>query len=724
VVVAGIVFFADRRRSAWFAGMALLFGYLTTVISDVAPFTLAANAVLAVGALWFLARNRWVGIVYGAVLATYLAYALWVWRLDPWGDLRRLIWSTSYLDEATFRLRAAFLCLYWVLFTVGGLLVRREACAVGERNGLLTLNNAFYFILFSLLVHHAHPGEQWVFQFCFGGALLIASAIAYQRYQPERALMDALFLQGLAVATLGLISKLKGVNLVASLAVESLFLLWLARAMDLRWVAWLGRLVFGIAAGYAWSRLPRWNDPMIFGVFFTGATGLIGARLAKDGEKPWPVSGGALYYAIVSVVLMMTASGKYFEPVALPWVWPGLAVLVMLVGVLLRTRETVWLGNLPLVWAHLTFHLGNFGAVPVRWTVAQGLALIAVTLALGLMQWGRARANGNNTRASEGLVPYALVATLALIGLTVEQCPDRLVLATLGVEALVLLLAGLRLNEPVLRWLAVLPLAWAHGMYFPNHKAYPLDQGLGLVALTLGCGLLFWARERNDENETDRLARAQSVLWPFGLAAVAVAVVITFDYVPKEYRLPVLAGQGALLILSGLPVLRTLAIVPFVLGTLAFVGLSKYRLGTPTDAWLSAVLGWLFMIFAARVLRLRAVATGVADQTSLRLRAGIVGLATVVLLVGLNKLVPATLLTVAWAAGGFLLLALGFAVRERTYRIAGLVVLGFSFVRVIGYDFRKFETIYRILSFIGLGVILLLLAFLYTRNRERLAKWL
>jgi hypothetical protein len=614
--------------------------------------------------------------------------------------------------------------LYWVLFTVGGLLVRRAACAVGERNGLLTLNNAFYFILFSLLVHHAHPGEQWVFQFGFGGALLIASAIAYQRYQPERALMDALFLQGLAVATLGLISKLKGVNLVASLAVESLFLLWLARAMDLRWVAWLGRLVFGIAAGYAWSRLPRWSDPMIFGVLFAGAAGLIGARLAKDGEKPWPVSGGALYYAIVSVVLMMTASGKYFEAAALPWVWPGLAVLVMLVGVLLRTRETVWLGNLPLVWAHLTFHLGNFGAVPVRWTVAQGLALIAVTLALGLMQWGRARANGNNTRASEGLVPYALAATLALIGLTVEQCPDRLVVATLGLEALVLLLAGLRLNEPILRWLAVLPLAWAHGMYFPNHKAYPLDQGLGLVALTLGCGLLFWARERNDENETDRLARAQSVLWPFGLAAVGVAVTMTFDFVPKEYRLPVMAGQGALLVLSGMPVLRTLAIVPFVLGTLAFVGLSKYRLGTPTDAWLSSGLGWLFMVFTARVLRLRAVVTGVADQTALRLRVGIVGLATVVLLVGLHKLVPATLLTVAWAAGGFLLLALGFAVRERTYRIAGLVVLGFSFVRVIGYDFRKFETIYRILSFIGLGVILLLLAFLYTRNRERLAKWL
>ena len=34
------------------------------------------------------------------------------------------------------------------------------------------------------------------------------------------------------------------------------------------------------------------------------------------------------------------------------------------------------------------------------------------------------------------------------------------------------------------------------------------------------------------------------------------------------------------------------------------------------------------------------------------------------------------------------------------------------------------EPIYRILSFIGLGVILLVLAFVYARNREKLAKWL
>ena len=37
-------------------------------------------------------------------------------------------------------------------------------------------------------------------------ALLIGSAIAYQRYRPERSVRDTMFLPGLAVATLGVIS--------------------------------------------------------------------------------------------------------------------------------------------------------------------------------------------------------------------------------------------------------------------------------------------------------------------------------------------------------------------------------------------------------------------------------------------------------------------------------------------------------------------------------------
>jgi uncharacterized membrane protein len=90
----------------------------------------------------------------------------------------------------------------------------------------------------------------------------------------------------------------------------------------------------------------------------------------------------------------------------------------------------------------------------------------------------------------------------------------------------------------------------------------------------------------------------------------------------------------------------------------------------------------------------------------------------------LDKLVSGALLTVSWALLGFVLLAIGFAIKQRSYRMAGLVVLAFSLAHAVLHDMARVETIYRILSFIGLGVILLVLAFLYAKNREKLAKWL
>ena len=56
--------------------------------------------------------------------------------------------------------------------------------------------------------------------------------------------------------------------------------------------------------------------------------------------------------------------------------------------------------------------------------------------------------------------------------------------------------------------------------------------------------------------------------------------------------------------------------------------------------------------------------------------------------------------------------------------MAGLVALGISLLRAVFHDIAQLATPYRILSFIALGVILLLLGYLYTRNKERLVKWL
>ncbi|GEM_PF-2753264 len=66
------------------------------------------------------------------------------------------------------------------------------------------------------------------------------------------------------------------------------------------------------------------------------------------------------------------------------------------------------------------------------------------------------------------------------------------------------------------------------------------------------------------------------------------------------------------------------------------------------------------------------------------------------------------------------ILGFGFARKIKLFRMMGLILFGLSIVKVFAYDFRYLETGYRIISFIVLGVIALLGAFLYNKFKEHI----
>lgn len=82
------------------------------------------------------------------------------------------------------------------------------------------------------------------------------------------------------------------------------------------------------------------------------------------------------------------------------------------------------------------------------------------------------------------------------------------------------------------------------------------------------------------------------------------------------------------------------------------------------------------------------------------------------------------MLTLSWGLEGIALLAIGFATRDRWLRLSGLGLLLLCIAKVFFYDLRNLETIYRIFSFIGLGLILLAVSWIYTRFKEQLQKLL
>jgi hypothetical protein len=82
-------------------------------------------------------------------------------------------------------------------------------------------------------------------------------------------------------------------------------------------------------------------------------------------------------------------------------------------------------------------------------------------------------------------------------------------------------------------------------------------------------------------------------------------------------------------------------------------------------------------------------------------------------------------MTIAWACEGLLLLILGFALRDRALRFSGLGLLAVCVLKVF-YDLwiLDIERVYKVIALIGLGGILILTGWFYSRYREQIRRFL
>ncbi|MBI4875510.1 MAG: DUF2339 domain-containing protein, partial [Acidobacteria bacterium] len=189
------------------------------------------------------------------------------------------------------------------------------------------------------------------------------------------------------------------------------------------------------------------------------------------------------------------------------------------------------------------------------------------------------------------------------------------------------------------------------------------------------------------------------------------------------------SAVGTLFVLAGLWVVAPRAVVP-----VAWMGLSLLLLvlaRRPVLSYFCAGLSFLH-VWEANFPSEEMVTAGAVAATlygaeflahrSPRARAFFSALATLLVAGLLWHEVSDRMLTVAWGVEGLLLLAAGFPARERPLRLAGLALLLFCISKLFVYDLRHLETLYRILSFVALGLILLGVSWIYTRFRETIRR--
>jgi uncharacterized membrane protein len=80
---------------------------------------------------------------------------------------------------------------------------------------------------------------------------------------------------------------------------------------------------------------------------------------------------------------------------------------------------------------------------------------------------------------------------------------------------------------------------------------------------------------------------------------------------------------------------------------------------------------------------------------------------------------PPGLTTLGWVVAAFGMFAVGFALRERRYRLTGIGVLALALGRLLIVDLARLPIGQRVITFILLGVMLLVISYTYTRLRDR-----
>ena len=720
---AFIAWIAHRWKSELMALFGTGLAYYTSVITPVGGFTLYSNLVLTLAAVFFLVRNRWAGLSWASLVATYASYGYW--RFYQGGEG----WHWATADQG-LAFGASFLFGYWIIFTVAVFLSKHENIAGGRRAAFATFNNGALFTLFVLTMLKVDTHRFWQFAICFGAALLVLAEVARRFLKDESVTKNTYLTQGLVLVTVGIVSKYAGMQLALVLAAESVILFILGTLRKNIFLQTGAYISGAMSVGWGIDSLHR-DD--VHGLWLGVALGALMAlnacwshwrMLWADKRELRPVPA---YFTLLA--LLMWAVTTWFNTSVgnFPLALAVEAVVLTATIYFLRVREITVLGQGLLMLAHLAW-LGNFADAqnPPPWW--NPLTLLALTLALSHW-WQRQKAI--ELRAAAGVVFQfiyaAMLVALTLVWLGPKNLPGEWIALTSAL-AVGVTVYGVATRAWPLAACAQMFLFVSCGQFALRVSSsvkpewyFPLAPVAALAGLSFATWKWFAARPESDPKVRGPLLQlAMLYRW--------VSLVLTLwwvnRYIPERERVWVLALMG---------------VCAFV-----FAGWRRNReallFSTALTVTALATL-WLFSQWATLVYlpNFLAVLALLAQQQAARKLIGryelppnvqgvmiATGCVTLWWLVSQWVLMSASgfYLTAAWSGLAFVVIGCGVVLREKVYRWMGLGILAASVGRVVIFDVWKLETKYRMLSFLMLGFVLVALGFIYNKYQDKIRQWL
>ena len=725
LVWAGVILWlADRRKSEVMALFAVGLAFYSSVITRVGEFTLYSNLILTVAAVVFLVRNRWASLSFASLVTSYAGYTFWRFlHEDGWR------WATP--DENLW-LGAGFLASYWLVFTAATFLSKSEKLSGPNRAAFLTLNNGAFFALFLLTMLQVHSGGFWKFSLGYGAVLLALAACAKKMLSAEPLAKNAYLTQGLLLVTLGFIFKFAGLQLALVLGVESVVLFILGsqrRSLVLKFFSFAAAV---LATGWCVANLRHFDFEMLddHSLWIGGGLGALlvcnafWAHRLDAGKSSSPLRVEPTFFTLLALVNWLATTWCNTTEANLPLALAVEAVVLTFSIYLLRVREITLLGQFFLVFAQLAW-LGHFlNHTPPWWNP---LALIAVTIGLSHW-WQKQKTLVVDKKFSTGCQTIFALASVALVLVWLHplvEAPTWLALTSLlAVAATIYGVATRAWPLAVCGQIFLAVSAWeffAQGWSYKSEWFFPLAPVAALGVLSFAT--VGWFARKPDSKLAAREPLLQ-IAMVYRWIALAMSLCWLWQYVPERQHVGAFMGVAV----------GVFALAVWRRNREALLATAVYAVAALLALWAAEDLEmdvyWMNLLALLTLLALQQILRRLPERFTLdeKLHGAIVFI-TGVSLWRLVSCWAATFtggffLTMTWAGFAVLVFAAGMMLRERFHRWLGLGVLAAAVGRVVLVDVWKQETIYRVLTFMALGVALLVVGFIYNKFQDAIRKWL
>jgi hypothetical protein len=724
-VGAGAILHSFKYKSETITCISLSLAFITIAISEITPFSLLACALLVMALAAITLKMRWYNLmVYGECIV----YAIYLFLMLPKLMSPSLTIAGLTFNDANYTIATLFSSFCWAAF--GYVNLAGKYTTKSERNYIITstLINALAYVPTMLII--MYPSHQsWRFGFllaCAAGYGL--SALSANRSNLTAAVTVQTFI-ALTLASFAIPFNFSGDWIPALWCVEVPLLIWTGLRYEmpvLRKFAGTLAAVVSVPLFCTWWTTWISNVPLslVLGSTAVVSFGVAAALYRSHREELEHQSKDmtAFYtYFCLSVLLSVATADTNIGHAWMTMSYVTIGTAIAFLGFRVDDR---FVRNTGLSVIFIGGGISFFNSLNTMSHLS--MAVIVATLFYLAETYKRSTLSIPGT--SRGAEYSLFASAVAVLTTLVQQLFPAFVSPAFAFEGLGFLLYGFLLQDKRARVAACAILALVACQFAISDDTWtsPVVTVLGLVVhkrilmAMFDCLVLSAAASCYLVPKLQDLAGKNFALAFYYYAALTgvITALATVHEAPNEWlalavTLECICAMAIGIIFPAVKELRSFATIAVLVSQLAILGSTLGH----WDGQATAIL--IALQFAAAFYYRRFDANRrVGLEHEIEHCYGAAGTLTLLLL--LAQIMPTGLLTIAWTLEAITILTLGFQLQDKPYRVQGLMLLALVISRLLFVELASLATIYRILSFMGAGTVMLLASFAYARLSSRM----